>query len=218
MSVQLFIDADQTPVNQRSSVYTWDDFHAVGGDLNWDLAGTGAVVSDAGSGADHPGTTNLTTGATANNDATLSLTGFVESIVQTGESVFSPGQSTSVIYRVGFLSGFVTPSAGVCIEYDTSQSDTALGLCKYVSGTRTVIATLALTAGHWYRMGWNRTGSGTGTLTLNNLTAATSQSASVTGLGAGIAWKAGFYVQTLTAQSRAMQLDWFLAAMTGMNR
>lgn len=218
MSVQLFIDADQTPVNQRSSVYTWDDFHAVGGEANWALAGTGAAVADFGASADHPGQTNLTTGATSGNDASLSLVGFVESILQTGEFVFSPGQSTSVIYRIGFLSDFATLPAGVCIEYDTSQSDTALGLCKYISGTRTVIATLALTAGHWYRMGWSRTGSGTGTLTLNDLTAATSQSASVTGLGAGFVWKAGVYIKTLTAQSRALTFDWFLAAQTGMNR
>lgn len=215
--VQLFIDADATPVNQRSSVYTWDDFRNPGGVLNWQttLVGSGSVSGTTGT-ADHPGVTQLANGGASGSSAALTLETW-ESRLQTLEWVFSPGNNATVSYLIGAFDS-TTPTEGVGIAFDTSLTDTALSLVKYVASTRTVGATLALTTGHWYRMNWSRSGSGAGTLTLNDLDAATSQSYSVSGLTAGQKWFSLVFCKGLAAAGRTLNVDWFLDSMVGMAR
>ena len=216
--VQLFFDGDVTPVNQRSSVYQWDDFNGPGGDLNWDLIGTGATTTQGNATTDHPGSINLLTDTTSGHSALLQRYDYPENLIQTLEWTFRVPLNSGITVRVGVLNSFSSPGFGVDIEFDTVAGDTALSLCKWVSSVRTVGATLPLTVSHWYRMNWSRSGSGAGTLTLNDLTATTSQSYAVTGLTASAAGNVGAYVKTNVASQSSCILDWMLVANVGMNR
>ena len=218
--VQLFIDADATPVNQRGSLYTWDDFQSLTGFAGFEFSGSGSpVFTDLSTSlADHPGVVSMATDTTSGHEAQAILPAFYESRLQTFEWIFQVPDSTSMTMRIGMADGTVIVGNGVLIEFDTSAGDTALSLCKYVSTTRTVGATLALNTGHWYRANWSRSGSGTGTLVLTDIDAATSATYGISGLSAGTKWEALGYVKTLTTALRRLYLDWFQAAQSGMAR
>lgn len=214
--VQLFFDADATPVNQRTSVYDWDDFRETPGDLTWNVSLQGTDANAVGS-ADHPGVLALSTDTTSGHISVLTRREYLESRLQTLEAIFQPLSSTSVVYRIGLYDS-ASPSTGIAVEFDTGLSDTALSLVKYVGGVRTVGATLAINTAHWFRMNWSRSGSGAGTLALTDIDAATSASYNATGLSAGAFWIMYFYVKTLTTAGRVLNIDWFQAAMANMAR
>lgn len=218
--VQLFFDGDVTPVNQRNSVYLWDDFGVAGGSLGWNATGTGSLGTVNGASADHPGVVALASGSSSGDEYSMSWGDVLFNRVTTMEWVFLLPATTAERFRLGLMNSptGTTPGEGVLVEYDTSLGDTALSLVKYIGGTRTVGTTIALTAAHWYRMNWSNSGSGAGTMVVNDLTAATNVTTNFTGLGTSGSLFFGGAMKALAAGGKSADIDWFLGSLSGMVR
>ena len=75
-----------------------------------------------------------------------------------------------------------------------------------------------MTANHWYRIQWNRSGSGTGLLTVKDLTGGTTQTATLSGLTTTGAWRSLCRVIPRAASTRSLDFDWFAVTYLGMAR
>jgi hypothetical protein len=224
---------DSSQVQLAYNAYDWDEEFIGGGlasgaigERGWTLAGSGTLSIQASTAA-NPGLLRLTTGATANNNLSISLGPWLLPQIDSMLFIFIPGTVSGGNVRegVGMGAGLrnAAPTDGVSVERDTTTFGGGfLGVAKYINGVRTgVLTTVPYVAGAPYLAEFTRTAPGEVTVRIEQLLplgGGVVEEVVMTGIRTTVALNADFFIRCFANASRSMDPDYWQGSFSGLRR